>query len=112
MPEKWRFFRAQMRHFAVLGAGSARHRSLILPLLYRPTFLSPESGKNVGRHFLGDDFVDVTRRGRVRPDATNRGTRGRHKDAAQTATLPLRAVSLYLDASVYAGLRQHNRATH
>ena len=39
-------------------------------------------------HFLGDDFVDVTRRGRVRPDATNRGTRGRHKDAAQTATLP------------------------
>ena len=62
--------------------------------------------------FSGDDFVDVTRRGRVRPDATNRGTRGRHNDAAQTATLPLRAVSLYLDASVYAGLRQHNRATH
>ena len=62
--------------------------------------------------FSGEDFVDVTRRGRVRPDATNLMACGRHGDAAQTATLPRRAMSLYLDASVYAGLRQHNRATH
>ena len=39
---------------------------------------------------MGEDFVDVTRKGRVRPDATNRGTRGRHKDDAQTATIPRR----------------------
>ena len=101
-----------MRHFSVLGAGISSHKPLIRLLFCRPTFLAPASRKNVGRHFMGDGFVDVTRRDRVRPDATNRGTRGRHKDDALTATLRLRAVSLYLDASVYAGLRQHNRATH
>jgi hypothetical protein len=55
--------------------------------------------------FSGKDFVDVRRRGRVRTDAANRGTRGSHKDAAQAATLPRPATSLYLDASGYAGLR-------
>ena len=54
--------------------------------------------------FSGEDFFDVTRRGRLRPDATNLRTCGRHGDAAQTATLPWRGMSLYLDASVYAGL--------
>jgi hypothetical protein len=62
--------------------------------------------------FSGEDFVDVNRRGRVRPDATNLRIFGRHKDAGQRASLPRRAVSLYLDASGYAELRQHNRATH
>ncbi len=33
-------------------------------------FFCAESKKNVGRHFSGEDFVDVTRRGRLRPDAT------------------------------------------
>jgi hypothetical protein len=54
--------------------------------------------------FLDKDFVDVTRRGRLRPDATNLRFRGKHGDAAQTAALPWRGMSLYLDASVYAGL--------
>jgi hypothetical protein len=62
--------------------------------------------------FLDQDFVDVTRRGRLRPDAADLMTWARHGKAAQGATLPWRGMSLYLDASVYAGLRQHNRATH
>ena len=68
---KWRFFEGQKRHFSVLGAGASKHKPLIWLLLCRPTFLAPESKKNVGRHFSGEDFVDVTRRGRLRPDATN-----------------------------------------
>ena len=57
---KWRFFQAQIRHFSVLGAGISSHKPLIWPLFCRPTFLAPASRKNVGRHFMGDDFVDVT----------------------------------------------------
>ena len=45
----------------------------------------------------------MTRRGRASPDATNRGTCGKTKDAAQTATYR-GFVSLYLDAGGYAGL--------
>ena len=99
-------FEGQKRHFSVLGAGVSKHKPLIWLLLCRPTFLAPESKKNVGRHFRARTFVDVTRRGRVRPDATDLMTCGRHGDAAQTATLPWRGMSLYLDASVYAGLRR------
>jgi len=44
--------------------------------------------------FLGEDFVDVTRTGRLPPDASNRGTSSRYKEAAQTATSPRRVVSL------------------
>ena len=62
--------------------------------------------------FSSEDFVDVARGGRVRLDATGLMGCGRHADAAQTATVRSRGMSLYLDASVYAGLREHNRATH
>jgi hypothetical protein len=58
-----------------------------------------------GRHFRARTFFDVTRRGRVRPHATDLTTCSRHGDPAQTATLPCRSMSLYLDASVYADLR-------
>jgi hypothetical protein len=33
---------------------------LIWPLLCRPAFLAPESKKNGGRHFSGEDFIDLT----------------------------------------------------
>jgi hypothetical protein len=48
---EWRFFEGQKRHFSVFGAGAPKHKPLIRPLLCRPTFLAPESKKNVGRHF-------------------------------------------------------------
>jgi hypothetical protein len=62
--------------------------------------------------FSGEDSVDVTRTGRLRRAATNRWDPRQTQRCRQTASLPRRAVSLYLDASVYAGLRRHNRATH
>ena len=68
---------------------------MIWPLLCRPTFLAPESKKNVGRHFRARTFFDVTRTGRVRPDATNLRKFGRHGDAAQ----PWRGEKLILIAS-------------
>jgi hypothetical protein len=109
---QWRFFEGQKRHFSVTGAGVSKHKpSNWLPLC-RPTFWRPRARENVGRHFRARTFFDVTRRGRVRPDAADLMTCGRHGEAAQRATLPWRAVFLYLDASVYAGLRQHTRATY
>ncbi len=105
---QWRFFEAQKRHLSLLGAGASKHKPLIWPLLCRPTLLAPESKKNVGRHFSGEDFGDVTRRGRLRPDATNLRTCGRHGDAAQTATLPWRGMSHYLELKAVrqGGLRR------
>jgi hypothetical protein len=69
----WRFFEGQKRHFSVLGAEASEHKPLIWRLLCRPTFLSPESKKNVGRHFRAGTFFDATRRGRVLPDANSIG---------------------------------------
>ncbi len=89
-------FRGPKSAISLLRAGASKHKPLIWLLLCRPTFLATENKKNVGRHFLGEDFVDVTRRGRLSPDATNLGTCGRHGDAAQTATLPWRGMSHYL----------------
>jgi hypothetical protein len=66
---KWRFLEGQKRHFSVFGAWASKHSPLISLLLCRPTFLAPESTKNVGRHFSSEDFVDVARRGRLRLDA-------------------------------------------
>ncbi len=96
--EKWRFFEAQKSAISLLRAGASKHKPLIWLLLCRPTFLATENKKNVGRHFLGEDFVDVTRRGRLSPDATNLGTCGRHGDAAQTTTLPWRGMSHYSES--------------
>jgi len=60
--ENWRFFEAQKRHFSVLGAGASKDKPLIWPLLCRPTFMAPESKKNVGRHFRARAFFDVKQR--------------------------------------------------
>ena len=51
MAENGAFSGPKMRHFSVLGAGAARHKPLIRTLLCRPTFLAPQSRKNVGRQF-------------------------------------------------------------
>jgi hypothetical protein len=73
--------------------------------------LAAESEQSVGAPFLGAGRVDVTRKPCNSPGAADHLTFGRHGDAAPTATLPWRAISLYLDASGYAGLREHNRTT-
>ena len=65
--------------------------------------------------FLTEDlFRRDARRGRLPPDVPNLGTcrQTRRVRSARTATLPWRDMSLCFDASIYAGLRQHNRATH
>ena len=58
-------------------------------------FFGAREQKKCRAPFSGEDFVDVTRRGRVRPDAMDLMTCGRHGDAAQTATLPWRGMSHY-----------------
>ncbi len=89
----------------------SRPKSAILPCL-EPEFLNrcrrfdcfyvgrpfwrPRSKENVGRHFRARTFFDVTRHGRVRPDAMDLMTCGRHGDAARTATLPRRGMYFYL----------------
>ena len=59
---QWRFFEGQKRHLSVPGAGVSKHKPLSWLLLCRPTFLAPESKKNVGRHFRARAFFDVTQR--------------------------------------------------
>ena len=56
---------------------------MIWKLLCRPDLLAPETWRNGERHFRTSTFVDVTSRGRVRPDSNNLGNRGRHAYAAQ-----------------------------
>ena len=114
-PKKWRemaLFRGPKAPFSMLGAGTSKHKPLVSPLLCRPTFWRPRAREMSGA-ISGEGLF---RRDAARPctprDATNLRACLRHKDAAQTAHLPRRAVSLYLDASVYAGLREHNHATH
>jgi hypothetical protein len=51
MAENGGFFEAQKAPFVPAGAGASKHKPLIWLLLCRPTFLAPESKKNVGRHF-------------------------------------------------------------
>ena len=54
---KWRPFEGKSPPFSVLGAGASQHKPLIWPLLCRPTFLTPESRKNVeAPHFSGEDL--------------------------------------------------------
>jgi hypothetical protein len=53
------FFEGQKRHFPLFGAGTSQLKPLVWLLLCRPTFLAPECEKNGGRHFSGEDFVDV-----------------------------------------------------
>jgi hypothetical protein len=59
---KWRFFEGQKRNFCLFGCGTSQHKQLTLLPLCRPTFLAPKREKNGGRHFSGDDFVDVNDR--------------------------------------------------
>ena len=115
MAENGAFREAQKRHFSVLGARDSRHKPLALNLLCRLIFLAPESQKNGGRHYRARTVFTVMPRGRLRPDATNlKGDLRPTSESrpAQATTLASRRMSLYLNASVYAGWRQHNRATY
>jgi hypothetical protein len=111
MAENGAFSRGKSAIFRVWSRGPYT-QAIDLAAFMSADFFGAREQEKCRAPFSDEDFADVTRRGRVCPDVTNRKTGGKHKDAAQTATLPRRAVSLYLDASVYAGLRQHNRATH
>ena len=51
MAENGAFSRPKSAICPLLGAGASKHKPLIWLLLCRPTFLAPESKKNVGRHF-------------------------------------------------------------
>ena len=52
-------------------------------LLRQASFLRAGRSLNGGRHFSATAFFDVTRRGCVRPDATNLTTGSKHGHAAQ-----------------------------
>ena len=97
----WRFFEGQKRHFSVLGVGASKHKPMIRPLLCRPTTWHAEGEKKVsGMTFSGEEPFDVTRSDRLRPDAADLMTCGRHGDAAQ----PWRGEKLILIRVVLAGL--------
>ena len=74
------FFRAWSPGFSTQTIGSAAFMSV--------DFFGAREQEKCRAPFSGEDFVDATRRGRARPDATNLRTCGRHKNAAQTVTLP------------------------
>ena len=105
------FRRAKAPFFSVWSRGF-QTQTIDLAAFMSADFFGAREQEKCRAPFSSEDFVDVARRGRVRLYATGLMGRGRHGDAAQTATLRWRGMSLYLDASVYAGLRQHNRATH
>jgi hypothetical protein len=82
--------------------GSGKYAVTLVPGLAPPGFM-------ISPHFGGSEDPRFHQRKRVRALTVQDQIL---TAPAQTATLPWRSMSLYLDASVYAGLRQHNRATH
>ena len=116
--KKWRengaFFEAQNRHFSflkwrILNISLWLGRFYVSELFWRPR------AQKMAAAIFGPGLFSTSRPVAVAaPDASNLWTCRRHEDTApvQTATFPWRGVSFYLDASVYAGSRQHNHATH
>ena len=74
-------FRGPCAAICLVGAGTSKHKPLIWLLYVGRLSLGASAPQEKCRApFSGEDFVDVTRTGGLRPGPTNLGTCGRHGD--------------------------------
>jgi hypothetical protein len=93
MAETGGFSRGKTRHFRA-WSWDVQAQTNGLNAFMSLEFSGARPRENGAAPLCGEDRIYVTRGGRVRPDAADLLTCGRHGEAAQMATLPWRGVSL------------------